>query len=285
VLTVALVILAVVVGGALLTLLGWYLLIETEGVYLGCGVVVWLYDVFAPRYDAIKGQQSFYEHLLLSAPLMAAMHPQTAPLVLDVATGTARMPLVLCNTPEFEGRIIGVDLSRAMLTRAAERLSEDLARVDLLHAPAECLPFPDDSFDVVTYLEALEFMANPAATLAEALRVLRPGGLLLTTLRQNVRTMPGKIWTQEKLQSTLEGLGAERVTFEAWQHEYLKVWARKAGESRPVGAVILEGVLRCSRCETVAFSYDPPRFTCGVCGTQIDVATDGVLEVNKVQRC
>ncbi len=278
-------ILGVVVLGAALVLLAWYLLIETEGVYLGRRVVVWLYDVFAPRYDAIKGQESFYEHLLLANPLMVALRPQTSPLVLDVATGTARLPLVLCETPAFEGHIIGVDLSRVMLSQAAERLAEDLARVDLLHAPAECMPFPDNSFDAVTYLEALEFMADPAATLREALRVLRPGGLLLTTLRQNVHTMPGKVWTQAMLKSTLEELGAERIKFEPWQHEYQKVWARKAGQSNPIGLIALEDVLCCPSCASVAFTYAPPRFTCGVCGTAIGVGEDGVLEVNKVQRC
>ena len=269
----------------LLALAAWYLLIETEGVYLGRGVVAWLYDVFASRYDNIKQQEPFYEHLLLAAPLMVALRPQTDALILDVATGTARLPLVLCDTPVFEGRVVAVDLSRAMLTKAAERLAEDLARVDLLHAPAECLPFPDDSFDVVTYLEALEFMEHPEETLREALRVLRPGGVLLTTLRQNVRTMPGKVWTQDHLQSTLEGLGAEHVKFEPWQHEYLKVWVHKAGKSAPIGVVPLESVFRCPSCEAVAFEYEPPRFTCGECGAQIGVGVDGVIEVNKVQRC
>lgn len=277
--------LGVVLVGASLVGLGWYLLIETEGVYLGQWAVTLLYDLYANRYDKIKQYVPIHESLLLATPLMNAMRPHRSPLLLDVATGTARLPLALLKDPNFEGRIVAVDISRRMLERAAYKLADDLAFVDLIYAPAQCLPFPDASFDTVTFLEALEFVDDPEATLAEIVRILRPGGLLLTTMRVNVKTMPGKLWSQERMESTLKQMGMKQVIFEDWQDEYTKVWGRKAGKSDWVGAKPLESVLCCPQCNHTAFEYQPPQFVCGNCSQTIHVGDDGVLEVLKVQRC
>ena len=57
-----------VLGGLL-----WWLLIYTEGVYLGQQVVIWLYDLYANRYDRIKEFQPEYEYALLADPIMAML--------------------------------------------------------------------------------------------------------------------------------------------------------------------------------------------------------------------
>lgn len=273
---------AIVMVVALAVLL-WYLLIETEGVYLGRGAVAWLYDIYAGRYEGTKEFQPTYEHLLLSQPIMSVIAPHENPLVLDIATGTARLPRALTTHRRFNGQVIGTDISRAMLRQAAAMLAEDLARVDLIHAPAECLPFDDNAFDVVTFIEALEFCQPPENALREAVRVLRPGGLLLLTLRVNVRTMPGRIWPQDRLQAELDALGIERAFFEPWQDEYTKVWGRKTGSAPFIGAKPLEDVLRCP-CGGHITDYAPPHFICD-CGQQIPVGDDGVVELRRLQRC
>ena len=96
-LLVAIVAVVVVVG-----FLVWYLLFETEGVYLGRGVVVRLYDWYASRYDDIKKFDDITEHLYLAQPIMRRIR-YNDPLVLDVATGTGRLPLALCQHASFEG--------------------------------------------------------------------------------------------------------------------------------------------------------------------------------------
>lgn len=207
----------------------WWLLITTEGVYLGRRVVIWLYDLYAKRYDGIKQFHSEYEYWLLANPILTLID-DPAPLVLDVATGTGRLPMALCDHEAFTGRVIGVDLSRKMLDIAAEKLKIDHDRVDLLHCSAEVLPFPDNTFDVVTCLEALEFMTDPAEVLREIVRVLRPDGLLLISQRIHTRLMPGKVWSEDALREQLNALGIINVEFEPWQYDYQRVWGRKYGE-------------------------------------------------------
>ncbi|MBC8099687.1 MAG: class I SAM-dependent methyltransferase [Armatimonadetes bacterium] len=214
--------------------LAWWLLVTTEGVYLGQRVVIWLYDVYAWRYDRIKSFKPEYEYYFLARPILGELDPQTDPLVLDVATGTGRLPLALCQHEAFAGQIIATDLSRAMLARAAHNLAPYAGRVTLARCAAEQLPFPDNSFDMVACLEALEFTPQPLVTLRECIRVLRPGGLLLITNRINMR-MPGRIWTQAELLALLEANGVMIAQAEPWLTDYHKVWGLKDGSSAPIG--------------------------------------------------
>ena len=257
--------------------LGWWLLIESEGVYLGRRVVVWLYDVYADRYDDIKHFRQEYDHMYLAQPILDRIAPQRAPLVLDVATGTGRMPLAYLRHAHFQGRVVGADLSRKMLGKAAAKLGNE-PRVTLLWTPAERLPFAADTFDVVTCLEALEFMARPEAALAECVRVLRPGGLLLVTNRINTRLMPGKTKSDEAMQTQLESLGMESVEPEYWQVDYNRVWGIKSGSSLPTGARALVEILRCPQCDAL-LQFEVDRYTCPSSHFSAPIAADRVVEM------
>ncbi len=218
--------LVALVLAALIVAFGWWALIATEGVYLGRRVVVWLYDLFAPRYDAVKRFHPQHDHMFLAQPLMARAAPLRAPYVLDVATGTGRLPLALLRHAHFEGPIIALDASRAMLAAAARKL-EGQAGVLLLQGDALRLPFRVGEFDVVTCLEAIEFMTRPDAAVRELCRVLRPGGWLLITNRRTGRWMPGKTYTEDRLRALLAECGLGAIAWESWQVDYDLVWARK----------------------------------------------------------
>lgn len=218
--------------GLVIALLYW-LLVTTEGVYLGRRVVIWLYDLYAPRYDKIKEYQPVYEYYFLARPILGEIYPLADPLVLDVATGTGRLPIALCDHEDFNGHIIATDLSRRMLEQAAAKTRGE-TRISYLRCAAERLPFPDNSFDVVTCLEALEFMESREGTLRECVRVLRPNGVLLITNRINAR-MPGRLWTDDEVQSLLDSFGMSVSQAEPWQTDYHKIWGLKDGESEPIG--------------------------------------------------
>jgi ubiquinone/menaquinone biosynthesis C-methylase UbiE len=270
---------AILLGGFVICTV-WWLFIVTEGVYLGRRVVIWLYDLYASRYDLIKEFQPEYEHVLLAQPIMGQIAPHQSPLVLDVATGTGRLPLALFDHIHFQGRIIGIDLSRRMLSKASEKLAQDRDCVDLIWCPAEKLPFPDNIFDVVTCLEAIEFMTNATDVIAEIARVLRPGGLLLLTNRINTRWMPGKVISDHQLEQILNRCNISEIDTELWQEDYHRVWGQKAGNSLAIGARSLIDVLRCPCNLNSRFvPMSETVWRCEACGANVTFDKNGVLQL------
>jgi ubiquinone/menaquinone biosynthesis C-methylase UbiE len=207
----------------------YWQLILAEGAYLGRRVVAWLYDLAATRYNAIKQYTAEDDARFLGLPLALSLQGELDPIVLDVATGTSRLPLALCQQPIFHGRIIALDNARRMLQEAARYVAEHRARVTWVWQHAVPLPFDDGTFEAVTCLEALEFMPDTRAALAECTRVLKPGGLLLVSNRiaTGARLMPGKTYPKAQFESLLMELGQSAVTTQVWQFDYDLVWSIK----------------------------------------------------------
>ncbi len=91
--------------------------------------------------------------------------------VLDVACGSGE----LCALAAARGaEVAGIDAAEGMIVIARRRLPE----ADLRAGPMESLPWEDDSFDVATAVNALQFAADFVEALAEAARVVRPGGVV-----------------------------------------------------------------------------------------------------------
>ncbi len=75
--------------------------------------------------------------------------------------------------------IVAVDQSPAMLAGARARFAAvPGSHVELVQAEAERLPFPDESFDAVSFTYLLRYVDDPPATMRELARVLRPGGAI-----------------------------------------------------------------------------------------------------------
>ena len=211
------------------SLLLYWLLVVTEGVFLGRRVVVWLYDITADRYDGIKQFDPQAEQFFVTRPLLARLQRRPAPLVLDVATGTGRFPHFLLEEATFNGRVIGLDAAARMLRIAGDKLRPYGYRVSLVQQTAADLPFPDVSFDAVSCLEALEFFPNDTAALREMSRVLRPGGVLMVTRRRGWegKSFLGRYRTPLQFQDHLTELGLQSVELFPWQVEYDLVFAYK----------------------------------------------------------
>jgi len=231
--------------------LAYWQLIIAEGAYLGARVVAWTYDLVAGRYDAIKQFKPQNESWFVAGPLVRELVGVERPLLLDVATGTGRLPLALLRE-RFRGQIVGLDLSRGMLRQARRKLAAYGDQVTLLWHDASQLPFPDGTFDAVSCLESLEFMPHSREVLSEMVRVLAPGGVLFVTNRVGfeARLLPGRTISRPELERFLGELPLSRFHVQRWQVNYDQVLARKAGEKLSAvrqGAKLAD-LLRCPVC-------------------------------------
>jgi demethylmenaquinone methyltransferase/2-methoxy-6-polyprenyl-1,4-benzoquinol methylase len=129
------------------------------------------------RYDRIGAAMSFGQDPRWRRALVAAVAPSAGQRVLDVATGTGLVAQELVRSGDCE--VVGLDQSERMLARARARLAarpELRDRVSFVHGEAERLPFGEGEFDALTFTYLLRYVDDPAATMRELARVLRPGG-------------------------------------------------------------------------------------------------------------
>jgi SAM-dependent methyltransferase len=125
------------------------------------------FDRVADVYDATRGGERRGDGFA------AALAPWiVGPRVVELGIGTG----VIANGLRRHGvDVVGVDLSEAMLRVARGRLGARIAVADV-----DRLPFADGSIDTAYLVWVLHLVHDPAATLAEAARVVRPGGRVIT---------------------------------------------------------------------------------------------------------
>lgn len=132
-----------------------------------------LFAPLGPTYDRYARLLSLGQDPRWREFLVARLDAAPADTVLDVATGTGAVALELIRQKGCA--VVGLDQSPEMLAAARERLGPD---VRLVEGTAEHLPFADASFDGLTFTYLLRYVADPAATLRELARVVRPGGTI-----------------------------------------------------------------------------------------------------------
>jgi demethylmenaquinone methyltransferase/2-methoxy-6-polyprenyl-1,4-benzoquinol methylase len=155
-----------------------------------------LFSGLPRHYDALSAALSFWQDPRWRRALVSALEPAAGERILDVATGTGMVAAELLARADCS--VVGVDQSPQMLAAARARFAAaeragGRPPVELLEGEAEALPFADASFDALTFTYLLRYVDDPAATMRELARVVRPGGRV-ASLEFGVPPWPPAYW-------------------------------------------------------------------------------------------
>jgi len=135
-----------------------------------------MFDNISDGYDNLNKVISLGSDLKWKRKIVSLIEKKNPSKILDVATGTGDLALMLANSSASE--IIGVDISEGMLNVGRKKVSERnlSSKITLVQADSENLPFEDNYFDVITVAYGIRNFENLEKGLSEMLRVLKPSG-------------------------------------------------------------------------------------------------------------
>ncbi len=140
-----------------------------------------VFSSVAGRYDLMNDLMSGGVHRLWKAEMVAWLRPQPDMALLDVAGGTGDIAFRVMDKAGEGAAATVCDITESMLRVGRDRAIDQgrLKGLSWVCGDAEKLPFPDRSFDAYTIAFGLRNVTHTAAALAEARRVLKPGGRFL----------------------------------------------------------------------------------------------------------
>jgi ArsR family transcriptional regulator len=183
----------------------------------------------AAEWDAIRALHVGEDRV--EAAMLALMRNRRLGHLLDIGTGTGRMAEIFAPAA---GKITALDRSPEMLRIARTKFADRKIGAELVQADFQALPLTDASVDTIVMHQVLHFAPEPGQVIAEAARVLRPGGHLLIADfaphdQEELRTkaaharlgfsdgqMRGWFASAGLLAESTEALAGERLTVKLW---------------------------------------------------------------------
>ena len=139
-----------------------------------------VFRAVAKRYDVMNDIMSLGSHRIFKRMVLHMSGIRQGANVLDLAGGTGDMAALFAPAVGAQGRVVLTDLNRPMMQVGRDRLlDQGISQVEFCQAPAEQLPFADDSFDCACISFGIRNFTDKDQSLAEILRVLKPGAALL----------------------------------------------------------------------------------------------------------
>jgi demethylmenaquinone methyltransferase / 2-methoxy-6-polyprenyl-1,4-benzoquinol methylase len=138
-----------------------------------------VFDSVAGKYDLMNDLMSMGLHRAWKAYTVAVANVREGDRVLDIAGGTGDLAKAFAKKAGARGTVVHTDINEAMLRQGRNRLLDDGLVLPTAICDAETLPFPSESFDLVSVAFGLRNMTHKERALAEMSRVLRAGGRLL----------------------------------------------------------------------------------------------------------
>jgi len=145
------------------------------------GLVRGVFDSVASKYDVMNDLMSFGIHRLWKRFAIELAGVRQSQRILDLASGTGDLADRFADLVGPDGLVLMTDINAAMLGVGRDRMLDRGHAGNLAFAQvnAEALPFPDDSFDLITIAFGLRNVTHKEKALAAMYRALKPGGRAL----------------------------------------------------------------------------------------------------------
>jgi len=145
------------------------------------GLVADVFHSVASRYDLMNDLMSGGIHRIWKRFTIELSGVRKGNAVLDIAGGTGDLAARFAALVGSEGRVVLADINESMLQVGRDKLLDRgiQGNIEFVQADAQCLPFPDNSFDCITIAFGLRNVTDMDLALRSMLRVLKPGGRLL----------------------------------------------------------------------------------------------------------
>ncbi len=182
------------------------------------GLVEGVFNKVYNQYDLMNDFMSLGAHRLWKKTMLNMMNPSNNQKLIDVACGTGDIAkLFLKNVNQFS-KITCVDPNKGMVSKGKEKL-QNYKNLNWLIASAEKLPVKDNTFDFYTISFGLRNTKNLEKSLAEAYRVLKPGGRFLCLEFSKIQN-PGLEFMYKYYSKLIPSIG-KLIVGEKQPYEYL----------------------------------------------------------------
>jgi len=140
-----------------------------------------VFDSVASKYDLMNDVLSFGLHRIWKKQTINLSGVKAGDSILDIAGGTGDLALKFKEKVGKNGRVVLADINASMLNEGRKKLLDVAGetQIKFVQTNAECLSFPDNSFDIVSIAFGLRNVTDKDRAIAEMYRVLKPGGRLL----------------------------------------------------------------------------------------------------------
>ena len=182
-------------------------------------------DVFhsvADKYDVMNDLMSAGIHRLWKRYTIEKSGAKRGDTILDLAGGTGDLAAKFSRIVGSEGKVVLSDINGSMLENGRTRLTDMgiAGNIEYVQANAECLPFPDNHFNIITIAFGLRNVTDKDKALRSMLRTLKPGGKLMV-LEFSKPVVPGLNTVYDQYSFKLLPLIGKLVANDADSYRYL----------------------------------------------------------------
>jgi len=213
---------------------------RTVGADQKAGLVQGVFSRVASKYDVMNDLMSAGVHRLWKDAMMDWLAPRPGQRLIDVAGGTGDIAFRFLTRAPGASAVV-VDLTEPMLIegRARAEAAAMGGALDWVVGDAMALPFADASFDVYTISFGIRNVTRIEAALAEAHRVLRPGGRLMV-LEFSRMVSPPLQWAYDRYSFNVIPVMGQIVASDRDSYQYLVESIRRFPEQERFAAMIRE---------------------------------------------